>query len=159
MKTYQIAAAAFALVMAVTAPAAHAQSAQPIELSGNVKVDKIVIENGKEKHIFSEPSVVVPGDRLVFTTSYRNAGAVAVKDFVVTNPVPGGVMLAPEGAEVQVVSVDGGKTWGKLAGLSVSDGKGGNRTANAGDVTHLRWTLPEIAPGAKGTLNYNAIVR
>ncbi len=151
--------AAFSGLLAATAavPAA-AQASQPIELKGDVKVDKLVVENGREKHVMVEPSVVVPGDKLLFATNYRNTGALAVKDFVVTNPIPEGVMLAPQGAEQLDVSVDGGKSWGKLALLTVKD-TAGPRPAQASDVTHIRWILPVLAPGAKGTLSYNAIVR
>jgi hypothetical protein len=101
----------------------------------------------------------VPGDKLVFTTRYRNSGTQPVNDFVVTNPLPGAVMLAGEEADQHTVSVDGGKTWGKLATLTVDDGKGGKRAATAADVTHLRWVLPLLQPGANGALTYHAIVR
>jgi uncharacterized repeat protein (TIGR01451 family) len=159
MKFMRITALTAATMLACTAPVAMAQSSQPIELIGDVKVDKVVIENGKENHVFSGPSVVVPGDQLVFSTSYRNTGKQPVNDFEVTNPLPASVMLSPEGADVHTVSVDGGKTWGKLSGLTVSDGQGGKRPATASDVTHLRWTLAAIAPGATGKLTYHAIVR
>ncbi|WP_221791944.1 hypothetical protein [Aquisediminimonas sediminicola] len=32
------------------APAALAQAASPVELKGDVKLDKIVVQNGKEQH-------------------------------------------------------------------------------------------------------------
>lgn len=159
MKQNLIASLAAAFLMTFAAPAAFAQDAAPVELKGEVKLDKVVVENGKERHVLTEPKVVVPGDRLVFGTTYRNVSGKPVKDFVVTNPLPAGVMLAPEGAEAQTVSVDGGKTWGRLVALTVADGNGGRRSASAADVTHLRWTLAEIAPGASGSLTYDAIVR
>lgn len=154
-----IAKVAVTLVFAGSAMSVSAQAAQPIELIGVVKVDKVVVENGKEKHQLEDPKVVVPGDKLLFTTQYRNASNETVRNFVVTNPVPNGVALASDGADAQTVSVDGGKTWGKLSTLTVSDGKGGTRPASAEDVTHLRWVLGAVAPGASGALSYNAIVR
>ncbi|MCC6924338.1 hypothetical protein [Novosphingobium sp.] len=157
MKKFVIAAAS-ALFATIAAPAAMANGAQPVELQGGVKVDKLVVENGKEKHVYSDPKVVVPGDKLVFTTTYSNTGAEPVRNFVVTNPLPAAVALAPEGAEKQDVSVDGGKSWGKLGMLKVSDAAG-QRSAQASDVTHVRWVLPLLAPGARGAVTYNAIVR
>lgn len=148
-----------AAALLLPAAAAVAQTGQPVELKGDVKVDRIVSENGKSHHVYVAPEVVVPGDRLLFSTAYHNVGAVVVKDFVVTNPVPEGVMLAPEDSARQVVSVDGGKSWGSLGALVVADGNGGKRPARTSDVTHVRWTLAALAPGAQGTLNYNAIVR
>lgn len=122
-------------------------------------LDKIVVENGREKHVMAEPKIVVPGDKLVFATAYRNTGSAAVNNFVVTNPIPAGVMLAPEGAASADVSVDGGKTWGKLMSLTVTGANGVKRAAQSSDVTHVRWTLAQVAPGASGTVSYHAIVR
>jgi uncharacterized repeat protein (TIGR01451 family) len=157
MKRILIAALGSLLIAA--APAVATAQSNPVELIGDVKVDKLVIENGKEKHVLVEPGVVVPGDALLFTTKYRNAGTVPIKDFVVTNPLPEAVQLAPQGADQLVVSVDGGKTFGKLAKLRVAGSDGEQRAAAAADVTHIRWVLPVLAPGASGALSYHAIVR
>lgn len=145
--------------VAITAGAVPALAvAQPVELKGDVKLDKLVTVGGQTQHVYSAPEVVVPGDRLLFSTAYRNAGTAPVKNFVVTNPIPAGVTLASEGAEMHEVSVDGGKTWGKLAALTVPAGTT-RRAAVPSDVTHLRWTLAVLAPGAQGSVTYNAIVR
>lgn len=159
MKAFRILGIVGALFAVVTTTDVMAQAAQPVELKGDVKIDRLVTENGASRHVMVDPDVVVPGDRLIFSTAYRNSGAAAVRNFVVTNPVPEGVMLAPEGAGTLEVSVDGGKNWGKLAVLAVANGQGGTRPAQSSDVTHLRWTLATLAPGAQGTLTYNAIVR
>lgn len=162
MKPWYIAAIvsflAAAPVAAQPAPA-PAAAASPVELVGSVQLVKITEVNGQKQQELVEPKVVVPGDRLVFTTRYRNAGTQPVNDFVVTNPLPGAVMLADEDADQHTVSVDGGKTWGKLAALTVADGQGGKRPATAADVTHLRWVLALLQPGASGALTYHAIVR
>lgn len=150
--------AATALLATIAAPVS-AQATQPIELKGDVQLDKVVVENGREKHIMVEPKVVVPGDKLVFATAYRNTGATAVSNFVVTNPIPAGVALAQGDAPMADVSVDGGKTWGKLANLTVTGKDGVKRAAQSSDVTHIRWTLASVAPGASGTLTYRAVVR
>ena len=55
--------------------------------------------------------------------------------------------------------VDGGKTWGKLAALTIKDAKGVARPAQATDVTHVRWTLATIAPGTEGAVAYHGIVK
>ncbi|MFM5916580.1 MAG: hypothetical protein ACKOOL_03490 [Novosphingobium sp.] len=151
--------AAAALLGTLSAPIAAAQAAQPIELKGDVQLDKIVVENGRERHVLVEPKVVVPGDKLIFATAYRNTGSAAVSNFVVTNPIPAGVALAQGDAPMADVSVDGGKTWGKLASLTVTGKDGVKRAAQSSDVTHIRWTLASVAPGASGTLSYHAVVR
>ena len=101
----------------------------------------------------------MPGNRLLFSTSYRNESPTPVNNFVVTNPVPAGIAVAAEDAAKLTVSIDGGKSWGKLATMSVKDARGVARPAQAGDVTHIRWTLATIAPGASGSVAYHAIVK
>lgn len=145
---------------ALLAGPALAQEASPVSLSGDVKaVVTSVDENGEQTTQLVEPSTIVPGDRLIFGTDYANTGDEPVKNFVVTNPLPGPVRLASDADADLVVSVDGGESWGTLASLSVTLEDGSSRTAQHGDVTHVRWTLAEIAPGASGRLEYPAIIR
>ncbi|MEN9683523.1 MAG: hypothetical protein RLZZ427_1274 [Pseudomonadota bacterium] len=154
-----LAAAADAHAASSPATGTVAPATQPVTLKGDVKVERTVIENGTKRQVYLDPKVVVPGDHLVFTTAYHNVGADVVRNFVVTNPLPAGVVLAAGTAPEQDVSVDGGKTWGRLDASRVPDGKGATRPASTADVTHLRWTIAALAPGAQGTLVYNAIVR
>lgn len=152
------AATIVAIALASSSAAIQAEPS-PVALVGDVKLEKTVTEGGKTRTEVSEPKVVVPGDRLLFTTRYTNSGKVAVTNFVVTNPLPPAVVLTHEPAQGYVVSVDGGKTWGPLTAARVADGKGGTRPATASDVTHLRWTIPTIAPAAAGMVQYRATVR
>lgn len=149
---------AFAAAVFASPSIAFAQG-NAVSLNGDVKLEKTVTENGAAKVVLSDPKVVVPGDKLLFSTAYRNDSAQPVTNFVVTNPLPAAVTLAPESAATLEVSVDGGKSWGQLALLKVSDGKGGQRAALATDTTHVRWTIPTIAPGGTGAVEYHAIVR
>lgn len=147
-----------ALSLAVPAAAALAQ--QPVQLSGDVMVEKTVVDSeGNSSTELVKPDVVVPGDRLVFGTEYHNTGDEPVEKFVVTNPLPSAVMLADDADPALVVSVDGGKTWGTLAELTVATGDMVTRAASAADVTHVRWTLAVVQPGEKGRLEYHAIIR
>lgn len=150
-----------AAMIAAAGPAlAAAQSTpSPVTLKGDVMLEKTVTENGVSKIELSEPKVVIPGDRLLFTTRYRNEGAQAVTNFVVTNPLPSAVALTADGAQGTEVSVDGGKSWGQLGGLKVAGTPGAERAATTADVTHIRWTIPAIAPGASGEVQYHGIVR
>jgi uncharacterized repeat protein (TIGR01451 family) len=141
-------------------PLAAQGTSSPITLGGDVKAVKIVTDkDGKSKTELVEPDTIVPGDRLIFGTDYANKGAEAVTNFVVTNPLPAAVQLAPDADPALEVSVDGGKTWGVLAKLTSSNPDGTKRPATQGDVTHVRWVLPSIAPGASGRLTYPAIIR
>jgi uncharacterized repeat protein (TIGR01451 family) len=122
---------------------------------------------GKEKLVLKKPSdvIVVPGDRIIFTLRYVNNGAEPASGFRATNPMPAPVQFVSVAEDWAEVSVDGGKSWGKLAELKVTakntDGMGDVlRAATAEDVTHVRWvfTTP-IAPGAKGSVSYRGLIK
>ena len=141
-------------------PLAAQGSASPITLNGDVMAEKIVTApDGSETTRLVAPTTIVPGDRLIFGTDYANNGAEAVSNFTVTNPLPAAVRLAPDADPALDVSVDGGKTWGSLAALSITNPDGTSRPATHADVTHVRWVLASIAPGTKGRLTYPAIIR
>lgn len=147
------------ICLGLGAPAMAAATSGDVSLASDVKVERMVVENGQKRASLLPAVKVVPGEKLVFTTVYRNTGTKPADHFVVTNPIPSAVRLADDGFGTFEVSVDGGGHWGKLAALNVSDGKGGSRPAEAADVTHLRWVVATIAPGASGTLEYHGIVR
>ena len=140
----------------LTTPA-FAQAAPAVALKGDVKVVRQVTEDGKTTETLEDPNQVLPGDKLVFTTRYTNSGAEAATDFVVTNPLPAPVKLAK--VDSFEVSVDGGKTFGALAALKATGADGTVRAAELGDVTHVRWRVASIAPGASGEVKYFAEVR
>ena len=148
--------AALSLAMVTVPVAASAQDA--VSLDGSVKVERTVNEDGTVTTFLEDPATVVPGDRLLFITSYRNQGVEVVEDFVVTNPLPSAVVLADDDEAFQV-SVDGGETFGALSEFTVTDGDIGDRPASLSDVTHVRWTLAALQPGATGDLRYYATVR
>lgn len=151
--------AAFALATAGLAGPALAQE-RAIALSGDVKVEKVTIaENGERTAEWVAPEITVPGDRLLFSTDYTNRSSEQVTGFVVTNPLPKAVRLAPDAAADLEVSVDGGENWGPLAAQTVAAEDGSSRAATHEDVTHVRWTLAVVEPGASGRVEYHAIIR
>lgn len=150
-----------ALIAVMFSPAAaHAEPAAPLELTGYVKLEKVATDaDGKSRVERVDPQVVVPGDRLVFGTRFANRGSAPIEHFVVSNPVPASVSVASDIDASTLVSVDGGKAWGRLAELAITDANGERRAALPGDVTHVRWVLPEIAPGETGELEFPVTVR
>lgn len=150
-------AAASALVLSASLVAPAFAQASAVALNGDVKVVRQVEEGGKTVEKLEEPSQVVPGDRLLFTTRYNNTSSQKADDFVVTNPLPAAVKLTK--ADGFEVSVDGGKTFGAFNTLKVAAPGAAPRAAELGDVTHVRWRIASIAPGASGELRYFAEVR
>jgi len=153
------AALPFALV-AVSAPAL-AQS--DVAISSVVMVERSDAD-GKVTLEKPQDVTVVPGDRLLFTLSYANTGSEPADNFVATNPMPGAVRFDTAREDWAELSVDGGRSWGKLADLTVTetaeDGTQTTRPATSEDVTHVRWVFTDpIAPGAKGDLEFHGTVR
>ncbi|RHW16334.1 DUF11 domain-containing protein [Sphingomonas gilva] len=148
----------FALAALLSPALAHA--ANDVALTSAVFVEKTVLANGQQKIVLEEPSLVVPGDKLVFVLNYRNRGATPATDFVVTNPMPGAVAFQSSPDQAAVVSIDGGRSWGTLSSLKVKESDGTVRGARPEDVTHVRWTFAKAIPaGQGGKLSFRGVVR
>lgn len=148
-----------ALIAAIAAPA-QAETPAPIELTGFVQLERVTTDASGERRVERvDPDVVVPGDRLIFGTRFANKGTVPIERFVVSNPIPATVKVSAEIDPAMLVSVDGGTVWGALGALEVVDGGGQRRAAQPADITHVRWVLPEIAPGQTGQLEFPVTVR
>ncbi len=106
-------------------------------------------------------ATVVPGSEVTYVVTYRNSGSVPADAVTIDNPVPADLVYVASAGDraVDAVSVDGGKQYGVLAGLTVDGEDGQSRPAQAGDVTHLRWVLGSLAAGAEGTVSFVAKVK
>ena len=154
----QVLGSMIAVGMAFAAPVSHAKE-KPVTLTSDVKLERVIEDDGVKHAELAPAEGVVPGDTLVFSTNYRNASGETVTDFVIVNPIPANLALAgdvPAGAQV---SIDGGSTWGSLAMLSITDEGGEERPAALTDVTHLRWTIASVGPAQHGQVGYRAVVR
>lgn len=149
------------LVLALAALLSPAMAhANDVALTSAVFVEKTVLTDGQQKIVLEEPSLVVPGDKLVFVLNYRNKGATPATDFVVTNPMPGAVAFQSSPDQAAVVSIDGGRSWGTLSSLKVKESDGTVRGARPEDVTHVRWTFAKAIPaGQGGKLSFRGVVR
>lgn len=121
-----------------------------IELDSAVFVERGTPATGK---MLEPASQLSRGDRVVYIVNWsRMTGA---GSFTVTNPLPRSVAYQGSANGDEQVSVDGGRTWGKLGGLRV-----GSRIATAEDVTHVRWQVDHRrAALGSGRIAYSAIVR
>ena len=145
------------LLTVCSVPVAAAAQERPLKLQSDVKLVRPSQQGGAPELV--APEGVVPGDTLLFTTSYRNEGAAAVNDFVIVNPVPEDLVLTDEAAAATEVSVDGGAHWGKLGELKVVSAVGQERPATAQDITHMRWLVASVAPNGIGQVEFSARVR
>lgn len=107
---------------------------------------------------------VVPGDVVIFTTRYTNAGKEPANSVTIMNPVPEHMTYVDKSAEGRNAridfSIDGGKTYAAPDKLAITDSQGKKRTAQAREYTHVRWVLTApLAPGGAGSVSFRAQVK
>lgn len=135
--------------------------AGPLELASDVYVERAQKRpDGSMATILETPKLVVPGDQLVFVVRYRNTGSVPASNLSVTNPIPSAVAFSQTADGTEMVSIDGGKSWGFLSQLKMPMSNGALRAALPSDVTHLKWNLNQtLAAGSAGKLVFRGVVR
>lgn len=150
-----------AAVVASLFGAVAAYAATPLQLSSDVFVERqIERRDGTKTVVLEKPGMVTPGDNLVFVVKYKNVGNSTASNFVVTNPLPSAVMFNGTSDGLEVVSIDGGKSWGVLNNLRVAKADGTARPAQRSDVTHIKWNLNQpLTAGAEGKLIFRGVVK
>lgn len=140
---------------------ANVHAATPLQLSSDVFVERqIKRADGSRSTVLQKPMSVTPGDSLVFVVKYKNTGNKAASNVSVTNPLPSAVAFNGTSDGLEMVSVDGGKSWGFLPSLRVAGQDGKPRAARMTDVTHLKWNLNQpLSVGSEGKLIFRGIVR
>lgn len=115
----------------------------------------VFVERNRDDQVRSlEPAQSLRrGERVVYVVTWYRLGGDG--GFTITNPMPRTVAYQASARDDEQVSIDGGRSWGRLADLRVGD-----RTASPEDVTHVRWriTRPDAAQG-RGRIAYSGIVR
>jgi uncharacterized repeat protein (TIGR01451 family) len=146
-------------VLAMIGVSAHA--ATPLQLSSDVFVERQVVRaDGSRTVVLEKPNLVLPGDNLVFVVKYRNTGTATASNFVVTNPLPAAVAFNGTSDGLEIVSINGGASWGILGALRVKQADGTVRPAQRSDVTHIKWNLNQpLTAGAEGKLIFRGIVK
>lgn len=141
--------AKLACALALAAPAI-ALATPLVALDSAVFVERVMPGKGR---LLQPAKALRRGDRVVYVVSWYRMGGKG--GFTVTNPLPSKVYFQGSADGREEVSIDGGRTWGRLDALRV-----GSRLATPEDVTHVRWRVPahEAARG-QGQITYSAIVR
>ncbi len=148
-----------ATTLAVTG--AQLLAVAPLQLRSDVFVERQVThKDGKVATILAAPKMVTPGDNLVFVLHYKNVGTAPTSNFVVTNPLPKAVLFNGTSDGAEMVSIDGGKTYGTLSQLRVASTDGKARPASMADVTHIKWNLSQtLSAGSEGKLMFRGVVK
>ena len=148
------------LCLAVSGVAA-AQDASPIQITNAVFQEvEVKADDGSTSIKLLPAAKVVPGGEVVYHIDITNNGASAATDVAIDNPVPTGLVLSSDPKPAaSSVSVDGGETFGDLAGLTVIGADGEPRPAQLTDVTNLRWIIATLGAGASTQVVFRARVK
>jgi hypothetical protein len=140
------------IALLALAAATPAMAAERVAVANSVFVER-ASDGGR---VLEPARALHRGERVVYVVSWR---AAAAERFTITNPLPRSVAYQRSADGAEQVSVDGGRSWGKLEALRVRDGAGW-RDATPEDVTHVRWQVPRTrALAGSGSLTWSAIVR
>lgn len=150
-------------MLAATSAFALAQEQAHLDVTTIVQKEEVFVnENGEEEKRLVDASTVVPGERVVYTITFRNVSDELADNVIITNPIDSNLTYVDGSAfgpgTVIEFSVDGGKSWGAPDALQVSEANG-TRPAVAGDFTHVRWVIEnELAAGAHGVVRFTAVL-
>ena len=143
---------------------AHAAEEPGVVLESTIQKEVVEIDaDGEEVTRLTDVGTALPGDTIVFTIRFRNEGSEPAENIVLTNRVDpaltyvsGSAMGA--GYDIEY-SVDGGRTFGPLADLTVTGPDGESRPAGPEDVTTIRWRPRNpLPPGGEGFVRFKATV-
>ena len=150
-------------MLATTSVLALAQEQAHLDVTTVVQKEEVFTnEDGEPEKRLVDANTIVPGERVVYTITFRNISDQSADNVVITNPIDSNLTYVDGSAigpgTVIEFSVDGGKSWGSPDALQVSEG-GRTRRAEAKDFTHVRWTVQnDVAAGALGVVSFTAVL-
>ena len=153
------------LLMSVVLTMFAATAAAQAHLDVQTTVQKrevFVNEAGESETRLVPAAVVVPGESVIYTITFRNVSGEPADNVVITNPIAEDLMYVDGsafGAGMEILfSVDGGDTFAAADELTIVE-DGEVRGAEAGDFTHVRWVMQnDLAVGAQATARFAAVL-
>jgi uncharacterized repeat protein (TIGR01451 family) len=155
-----------ALSVALLWFAAPAWAKPRLEISIGQAREVIEVKGGARTVKMVPAETASPGDVVQYTLTYANRGDEMARDAAIDDPIPRGTTFvagsaANEGARI-VYSIDGGKTFAPAEGLTREvrspSGEIEQRPAAPGEYTHVRWIIPQVPPGATGSVTFRVRV-
>jgi len=123
-------------------------AAAPYALTAKQTVEKEVTRTLADGQVVTEQveaTLVVPGEKVIYTFDILNDEDQPVTDLVLAMPVPKEIRFIEgsadqEGASV-LYSVDNGQSFARREALSLRGNDGNSRAATSDDITHVQWKI------------------
>lgn len=130
-----------------------------VKIEATAQKAVVVEENGQQVTKMVTADSVEPGQHIHFTLSYSNNGDEAAHDVVIDNPLPADtVYVAGSASGKPQFSIDQGRHFAPADEL-MEQTEEGERRAEESNYTHIRWTIPEIAPQQMGEVKFQVKVK
>jgi len=148
-------AAGFLTTMAIAQEQGHLNVRTLVQ-----KEEVTVTATGETERRLVPADSVVPGEDVVYTITFTNVSAETAENVVITNPISENLTYVAGSAfgpgTLIEFSVDGGQSFGAASELVVTAAEG-ERPAQVGDFTHVRWTMQnDLNAGAQGMARFRA---
>jgi len=137
-------------------------AAPKVNMTITAEKDIVIVENGQQATKRVTATEITPGEVLIYTISYENVGDETATNVAIVDPIPEGSSYikgsATETGELNF-SIDGGKTYNKPSLLTDEAKDASNNIATPDMYTHVRWMIPAIAAGEKGSLTFQVLMK
>jgi uncharacterized repeat protein (TIGR01451 family) len=154
------------LSLALASYAGPAWAKPRIEISIAQAREVVEVKGGVSSVTLAPVQTASPGDVVQYTLTFVNAGDQLARDAVIDDPIPKGTTFASadapgDGVELRY-SADGGKTFAPADQLTravqLPSGQVEKRAVPPSEYTHLRWTVRQLPPGARGAVSFRVRV-
>jgi uncharacterized repeat protein (TIGR01451 family) len=152
-----------AALLAVFALPAHAADPGAIKISSIAEKETDVVDkDGKTQTKRTRVDTAVPGDEIIYTTTFENISNKSAGNIVITNPIPNDTTyLSANGDNTEITfSIDGGNQYDAPDKLIITTNEGDTRPALTSDYTHLRWVYKgELGVGETSKVSFRAVIK
>jgi uncharacterized repeat protein (TIGR01451 family) len=141
-----------------------AQGDSPVRFANIAQKQVVIVDaEGNETVELTDVGIMVPGDTVVYTSTFTNIGSQDVSGIVVNNPLPKNtkyVRFTAKGANTVVsFSIDGGQNYAAPADLTITEASGVTRAAKPEEYTDIRWVYQgSLAADAASSVNFKVII-
>jgi uncharacterized repeat protein (TIGR01451 family) len=151
-----------ALLTTFTVPT-HTAEPGAIKISSIAEKETEVIDkNGNKTSKRTRVDTAVPGDEIIYTTTFENISTKPASNIVITNPIPNDTTyMSATGVNTEITfSIDGNNQYATPDKLIVTTKEGNTRPAVPSDYTHLRWVyIDELGVGKASQVSFRAVIK